>query len=142
MFKLEIRYYGELCDKELQDNKEVFDSDTLGISKNRTDLLKIMEEKGIDYIQNGYVLDNGENKKDLTRYFFDYIENWNNYIELEIIDIEKIIQEKIDNFNNITLTNPIYNDEYVRQDFLKLIKDLEKEYNCEIDSISYEIKFL
>lgn len=89
MFKLVIRYYGELCDKEKVAEKEVYDEEILGVAKYRIDLLQKMEKKIIEFIQNNYIIDNEEAHKDLTRLFFENVENWNNYVELEIIEIKK-----------------------------------------------------
>lgn len=53
-----------------------------------------------------------------------------------------IIKRRLDNFDNIVTSNPCYNSEFVREDKKELIEQLEKEFDCEIDYISYEIKFL
>lgn len=54
---------------------------------------------------------------------------------------EKVIMEKIDNFNQVTITNPCYNAEWSRQAFVELIKRLEGEFDCDIDYVDYSITF-
>ena len=54
---------------------------------------------------------------------------------------EKVIMEKINNFNQVTITNPCYNAEWSRQEEIDLIKKLENEFDCDIDYIDYSITF-
>lgn len=54
---------------------------------------------------------------------------------------EKVIEERIDNFNKVTITNPCYNAEWSRQAEIDLIKELENEFDCNIDYIDYSITF-
>lgn len=54
---------------------------------------------------------------------------------------EKVIMEKINNFNQVTITNPCYNAEWSRQEEIDLIKKLENEFDCDIDYIDYSIIF-
>lgn len=70
-----------------------------------------------------------------TLYGFHYQELFNRVAKM-------IIKRRLDNFDNIVTSNPCYNSEFVREDKKELIEQLEKEFDCEIDYISYEIKFL
>ena len=49
--------------------------------------------------------------------------------------------EKINNFNQVTITNPCYNAEWSRQTFIELVKRLEGEFDCDIDYVDYSITF-
>ncbi len=55
-------------------------------------------------------------------------------------EIERKIIETLKRFDEIAITNPYYNKNYVFQDKIELIKELEEKYNCEIDMF-YNIKF-
>lgn len=56
-------------------------------------------------------------------------------------EIKKYIIERLNHFDEISISNPYYNNENCREDKKILIKELEENFNCEIDYISYEIKF-
>ena len=55
---------------------------------------------------------------------------------MEKEEINKKILEEIDLYYSRNLNNY-----YFSEDFKDFIKELEKKYNCEIDTISYQIKF-
>ena len=131
MYQLVIRYYGELCDKEFKDNEEVYDEEILAVNENRIDLVNEMTKKGIEYIQNGYVIDTEENHKDLARYFLGKQENWNNYVEIEIIESDEL-EEKIK-----ILANDY--DYMSYSDFTGCIMALETEYGIHYQEIYNKI---
>lgn len=56
-------------------------------------------------------------------------------------NIKDYIINRLEHFEDIALTNPYYNKEIYREDRKKLINELEKEFDCEIDILSYNIKF-
>lgn len=84
MFKLVRRYYGEICDKPLRDDIEVYDEEVLE-SKDKTYLEEVQNNYLQEDLNSGYVLDDEEEK--IYRLFFNTQENWNNYIEMEIVEI-------------------------------------------------------
>lgn len=55
---------------------------------------------------------------------------------------KKEILERLDKFNNVSITNPCFNANYCRKDEEELFKELEQKYNCKIDRTFYTIKFL
>lgn len=79
MYKLVIRYFGELCSKEKRDDIEVYDEDIIK-NENKKELEKIQNNYIQDSLKDGYVLDKEEQK--ICRLFFGEQENWNNYIEM------------------------------------------------------------
>lgn len=56
-------------------------------------------------------------------------------------NIKDYIINRLEHFEDIVLTNPYYNQEIYREDRKKLINELEKEFDCEIDILNYNIKF-
>ena len=60
--------------------------------------------------------------------------------EMNITEIQKIVSAELDYYWNVATSNPCYNYDYAREDFLKLVKELELKYNIEIDTLSYKIK--
>ena len=113
MYKLIRRYFGELCDKINVDDTEVFDEDVCFENRN----FGIVESKFKEYLfkdkQNNYVVDE-ETKKlaslgEMVRLFFDYQENWNNYIEMFIVrvednkdSLEKELESIVENYDKLT----------------------------------------
>lgn len=95
MYKVIIKYFGELCDKETLEDEEVFDKEVICETDNLEVVKNEIENKIKIFIKDGYVLDLQHNEKTITM-FFDYQENWNNYIEIYYVknDIE---QEKFIN---------------------------------------------
>lgn len=176
MYKLVRRYYGELCDKEQIDDIEVFD-EVIVSNGSKEELSILFENTKQADIKNGFVIDSQENKNDSVRLFFDRDENWNCYIEMEIVltnkdlaerirvlandydslsrgdfegcllaledmfkvhyqelfnEVAKIIVEKrIRNFGGKRILN--------NENFINCIKNLEQEFDCDIDLISYSI---
>lgn len=56
-------------------------------------------------------------------------------------NIKDYIINRLEHFEDIALTNSYYNQEIYREDRKKLINELEKEFDCEIDILNYNIKF-
>lgn len=54
----------------------------------------------------------------------------------------KEILQRLDKFNNVSITNPCFNANYCREDEEELFKELEQKYHCKIDRTFYTIKFL
>ena len=54
---------------------------------------------------------------------------------------EREILSKIHKFDVVVTTNPCYDSRYYHEDYMQLIKELEEEYDCKIDSISLDIDF-
>lgn len=52
------------------------------------------------------------------------------------------ILQRLDRFDNVSITNPCFNANYYREDKEELFKELEQKYNCKIDRTFYKIKFL
>jgi hypothetical protein len=92
MYKLIRRYYGELCDKEKQDDTEVFDEEVLECG-DKEYLEKVQNSCLQDDLNNGYVVDDEE--KDIYRLFFEKQENWNNYIEMFVVEEMTEIDEEL-----------------------------------------------
>jgi adenylosuccinate lyase len=70
------------------------------------------------------------------------IEYGKSYQKLYNMVAEKVIENSLDYFNNIIMTNPCYNAEYVRENEIARIKELEAKFNCKINYFSYDVEFL
>lgn len=56
-------------------------------------------------------------------------------------EIKHIILGKLNDFENIAVTNPCYNSGNYIEDKQQLIDELELKYNCVIDRLFYNIYF-
>lgn len=52
------------------------------------------------------------------------------------------ILQRLNKFDNVSITNPCFNANYCREDKEELFKELEQKYSCKIDRTFYKIKFL
>ena len=93
MYKLVVRYFGDLCEKEKRNDFEVFDESILDIADSEDKLVNYFEETIKEFILNDYVEDNIENDLNyiknikcnyFRRFFSEYFENWNSYVEVSI----------------------------------------------------------
>lgn len=120
MYKLVKRTY----ENETKTNEEIISK-----SKFRIDLVDTMIKEGINLIQNNFIIDKEENKKDLSRYFFG--NDKNNYVELEIIEFYDR-----DYFINILLEN--VNKEY--ENFKEKVINEEQEDYCDEMALFYSFR--
>lgn len=114
-FRLIKRYFGVLCDKEQKEDEEVFDEDVVIVTEDlktiNDKIFKIINQATVD----GFVIDEDEGRKDIIRLFFSYQENWNEYFE--------IIIEEVNTSNVMTID--IYKNELISN----IIQEIKKYYN-------------
>ena len=131
MYKLIRRYFGELCDKENTD-KEVFDEEVCFENKNYS----LVESKFKEYLfkdkQNGYVVDTETEKLvnygEMARLFFDYQENWNNYIEMYIIRVQDKKDDLYNELDSLARNFDLLTDKEKREVLLELEDKYEVHY--------------
>ena len=186
MWKLVRRYYGELCDKEKQEDIEVYDEEIV-FEHEYCAVVQEEFKKWLDKdIKADYIIDNEQEEIDYklgnkVRLFYGEQENWNNYIEMFTIKDnskeEDYLETKIkevasmyDNMNSTDFRNILLNMEddfsihfqklfnmvaeqvikkrlyhfkgsrtISKQKFMNLVKQCEKEFECEIDFIDLTI---
>lgn len=88
-YKIIIKYYGALCDKEQLDDEEVFDEDVICFTDDIEVIRNEIEYKIKEWIKRGYVLD-FQQEKNVIRLFNDIQENWNDYLEIYYVADDKV----------------------------------------------------
>lgn len=177
MYKLVKRYYGELCDKEQRDDREVYDEEVVFEHTFVAFVEKELQKQLQEEVEKGFVIDEEKNKDDYVILFWEYQENWNAYIEVLIIKDNRELEDELRDLAN---SYDEKNSEYVNscllllednfkvhfqelknsvaklviekrlkkfkgsrtinnKTFINFIRDLEKEFECEIDLIDFTI---
>lgn len=88
-YKIIIKYYGALCDKEQLDDEEVFDEDVICFTDDIEVIKNEIEYKIKEWVKRGYVLD-FQQDKNVIRLFNDIQENWNDYLEIYYVADDKV----------------------------------------------------
>ena len=88
-YKIIIKYYGALCDKEQLDEEEVFDEDVICFTDDIEVIKNEIEYKIKEWVKRGYVLD-FQQDKNVIRLFNDIQENWNDYLEIYYVADDKV----------------------------------------------------
>lgn len=139
MYKIFKRYYGELCDKEWKEDEEVFDEEEICEVKDKTELSKKITELIEQAKKEGYILDEECRKGDI-RLFFDYQENWLNYFEIYIKEVDLLNVYASDLYKNTLIDNII---EEINKYYKKLKADfIERQADRLVSELSliYELK--
>ena len=118
MWKLVRRYYGELCDKEKQEDIEVYDEEIVF----EHEYCAVVQEEFKKYLKNdlkaNYVIDDEVKRINYemgnkVRLFYGEQENWNNYIEMYVIKdnttkellLQKEVKNIADNYNDMSFSD-------------------------------------
>lgn len=88
-YKIIIKYYGVLCDKEQLDDEEVFDEDVMCFTDDIEVIKNEIEHKIKEWIKRGYILD-FQQDKNVIRLFNGIQENWNDYLEIYYVENDKV----------------------------------------------------
>lgn len=91
MYKVIIKYFGELCDKEQFEDEEVFDEEIICETEDLVVVRNEIENQINTFVDRNYVLDL-QKDKNMIRLFFGVQENWNDYLEIYYVE-DDIIQE-------------------------------------------------